>query len=365
MSITVRPKVASAPVAQGTRDAVPAQTPGPGRISTHDRAHGRGAERAVDRGTGPAVECRDLVVRYGRVVAVDGLSFTIEHGEVLAMLGPNGAGKTTTVETLEGYRQPTSGTVRVLGRDPHRDHRNVVAHIGVMLQRGGIYPTMTSSQVLKLFSRYYDDPEDPAALIDLLGLGNVSRTPWRRLSGGEQQRLSLALALIGKPDVLFLDEPTAGVDPEGRVTIRRVVSQLRDRGSAVLLTTHELAEVERVADRVVILAQGRSIGAGTLEELGNQTKAPGILFETRAGIDLPGLATAIGVEAEVVTESEPGSYRVEAEGTPERVAALTAWLASSDLTIRNLRTGGGGLEEVYLSLVDQSRTQIAEQEPTQ
>ncbi len=207
-----------------------------------------------------AVECRDLVVRYGAVRAVDGLSLRAERGQVLALLGPNGAGKTSTVETLEGYRRAAAGTARVLGLDPASDHRRLVARMGVMLQRGGVYPVMGPRRVLRLFADYYDDPEDPEALLDLVGLGGVARTPWRRLSGGEQQRLSLALAIVGRPEVVFLDEPTAGVDPEGRIAVRRVITDLRDRGACVVLTTHELPEAERLADEVVIMARGQRRG---------------------------------------------------------------------------------------------------------
>jgi ABC-2 type transport system ATP-binding protein len=284
-------------------------------------------------------------------VAVDGLSFSVAPGEVLAILGPNGAGKTSTVETLEGYRKPSGGQVRVLGLDPRSDHRELVARIGVMLQRGGIYPTMTTRQVIRLYAQYYVGGEDPEELIRLLDLERVARTAWKRLSGGEQQRVSLALALVGRPDVAFLDEPTAGVDPEGRIIIRKVISQLSERGAAVVLTTHELAEAERVAHRLIILANGKNIAEGTLEELAGLAGAPGILFEAPAGIDCASLAAAIGVGSEVVIESAEGSYRVTAEGSPARIAALTAWLAARDLTVRNLRTGGGGLEEVYMSLV--------------
>jgi ABC-2 type transport system ATP-binding protein len=226
-----------------------------------------------------------------------------------------------------------------------------VKRIGVMLQRGGVYPTVTARQVVSLFARYYDEPEDPEGLLRLLDLEGVARTPWKRLSGGEQQRVSLALALVGRPDVVFLDEPTAGVDPEGRVAIRRVVAALRDRGAGVLLTTHELAEAERVADRLIILAKGRSVAEGTLEQLALAAGGPGILFDAAGGIDRRDLADILGVPTVGVSEPEPGSYRIGAEGTPARVAALTAWLADRNITIRNLRTGGGGLEDVYMSLV--------------
>lgn len=309
----------------------------------------------VAHGTHDAVECRALGVRYGDLVAVRDLSFSVAPGEVLAILGPNGAGKTSTVETLEGYRTASSGSVRVLGLDPHSDHRSLVGRIGVMLQNGGIYPTMTPRQAVSLFARYYENTEDPAALIGMLGLERVGRTPWRRLSGGEQQRLSLALALVGRPDVAFLDEPTAGVDPEGRIVIRRVVSDLRERGAAVLLTTHELAEAERIADRIVIMSRGSAIASGTLSELAADAGSPAIAFDAPAGIDRPALAAALGLPAGSVTEVKPGAYTVDAQGTPARVASLTAWLASHDVTVSNLRTGAAGLEDIYLSLVADER----------
>jgi ABC-2 type transport system ATP-binding protein len=243
---------------------------------------------------GPAVECHHLVVRYGATVAVDGLSLSAERGQVVALLGPNGAGKTSTVETLEGYRRPTDGSVRVLGLDPVSDHRRVVARIGVMLQRGGVYPVMGPRRALALFAAYYDDPEDPEELLDVVGLRAVARTPWRRLSGGEQQRLSLALAVVGRPEVVFLDEPTAGVDPEGRLAVRQVITGLRDRGACVVLTTHELPEAERVADDVVIMARGRAVARGTVAELAEAGGEGGIHFEGPVALDLVELATALG-----------------------------------------------------------------------
>ncbi len=195
-----------------------------------------------------AIEIADLRVQYGEVTAVDGLSFSVDAGRVLALLGPNGAGKTTTVETLEGYRRPTSGTVRVLGLDPIGEHAALVPQIGVMLQRGGIYPGMPAGEAVRLFAAYYNDPEDPVELMVRVGLHGVARTPWRRLSGGEQQRLSLALAMVGRPRVAFLDEPTAGMDPAARQVLWGIVRELRDRGVCVLLTTHYLEEAERLAD---------------------------------------------------------------------------------------------------------------------
>ena len=302
-----------------------------------------------------AVVCSDVVIRYGDTLAVDRLSFTAHRGEVLALLGPNGAGKTSTVEALEGYRPVTSGTMRVLGLDPGRDHNALVARIGVMLQKGGVYPMLGPAQVLHLFAAYYDDPEDPDALLDLVGLRGARRTPWRRLSGGEQQRLALALALVGKPEVLFLDEPTAGVDPEGRIVVRDIITSVRDKGMCVLLTTHELAEAERVADRVVIIDHGRLLAEGTPAELASGTADGSVRFSTDPGIDTDSLAAAVAPGATVV-EERPGAYRLmlatdtpSPTPTPAAVAALTKWLAERGLSLGDLRTGQS-LEEAYLSI---------------
>ncbi|HZU80737.1 MAG TPA: ABC transporter ATP-binding protein [Acidimicrobiales bacterium] len=294
-------------------------------------------------------ECRDLVVRYGTRTAVDGLSLTVGRGQVVALLGPNGAGKTSTVETLEGYRRPASGGVRVLGLDPGADKAALVPRMGVMLQRGGVYPTMGPRRVLQLFARYYDDPADPGALLDRLGLGSVSRTPWRRLSGGEQQRLSLALALVGRPEVLFLDEPTAGVDPEGRVAVREVIAEQRQAGVGVLLTTHELQEAERLADEVVIVARGKAVARGSVAELGRGGEA--VRFTSAPGIDLDALASSIGAERASVRESAPGAYVVEGTAGAGRVAAVAAFLERAGHPLSDLRAGRASLEDVYLSVV--------------
>jgi ABC-2 type transport system ATP-binding protein len=295
----------------------------------------------------PALEVTELVVRYGAVVAVDGLTFSAEPGEVVALLGPNGAGKTTTVETLEGYRRPTSGGVRVLGLSP----RDAVARIGVMLQQGGVYPGMSAREALRLFAAYYPAPRSPAELLSLVGLDAVAGTPWRRLSGGEQQRLSLALALVGRPEVAFLDEPTAGVDPHGRLQIRSVVRGLRDEGVCVLLTTHELEEAERLADRVLIIDRGRLVASGTPAELMRAGGAADIRFGAPAGIDVAGLAVALGGP---VVEAQAGEYVASVAGTPANVAALTAWLAERDLPLADLRAGRQTLEDVFLRLTSEA-----------
>jgi ABC-2 type transport system ATP-binding protein len=286
-------------------------------------------------------------MRYGDRLAVDGLTLTADAGEVVAVLGPNGAGKTTTVETLEGYRRPTAGSVRVLGLDPIADRRAVVPRIGVMLQEGGVYPTMTPRRALGLFAAYYERPVAPAELLERMGLTGVADTPWRRLSGGEQRRLAMGLALVGRPAVAFLDEPTAGIDPQGRQAIRAEVRRLRDEGACVVLTTHDLDEAERVADRVVIVDHGRVVATGSPAELMRSGAGSDIRFGGPPGIDCAALGAAVGA---AVTEVQPGEYRVDADASPERVAALTAWLAEHGLPLADLRAGRQRLEDVFLRL---------------
>jgi ABC-2 type transport system ATP-binding protein len=313
----------------------------------------------------PAVACDGVVIRYGETLAVDRLTLTGRAGEVVALLGPNGAGKTSTVEALEGYRRVAAGSARVLGLDPVADHAALVPRIGVMLQKGGVYPMLGPGQVLHLFARYYDDAEDPDALLDLVGLSDVRRTPWRRLSGGEQQRLALALALVGKPRVLFLDEPTAGVDPEGRIVVRDIIAAQRDRGICVILTTHELAEAERLADHVVIIDHGRVLAEGSPAELASGTSDGSVRFSTRPGIDTVALAGAIGGGA-TVSEERPGSYRLlppAGSSSPAVVAALAGWLAERDLSLGDLRTGQS-LEEAYLAITGARAAPEEDAEPS-
>jgi ABC-2 type transport system ATP-binding protein len=220
----------------------------------------------------PAVVVADLVKRYGGVTAVDGVTFTANAAAVTAILGPNGAGKTTSIEICAGLRRADAGRVELLGLDPQRDGRALRPRLGLMPQTGGsgasgVYPSARPREVLDLFAALYADPLDPADLLDRLDLTRVARTPWRRLSGGEQQRLSLALAVVGRPEVVFLDEPTAGLDVHGRHATWALVDELRTAGVTVLLTTHAMDEAERLADHVVIVDRGRTVAAGTPAEL--------------------------------------------------------------------------------------------------
>ncbi len=300
--------------------------------------------------TSPAVYVRDLVIQYPGAPkpAVDGVSFLVEPGEVLAILGPNGAGKTSTVESLEGYRRATSGTVTVLGFHPIDDAKELRSRIGVMLQRNGVYLTMGPREVLRLFADYYGDrADDPDALLERVGLGPVASTPWRRLSGGEQQRLSLALALVGRPEVAFLDEPTAAIDPTARQTVRSLINELRDGGVAVVLTTHDLDDAEALADNVIIMDHGRIAAEGTPAELTRADAADGIRFAAAPDIDVTALGAALGAP---VHEVESGSYVASLEPSSRNVAMLTGWLAEHDLTLDDLQAARRPLEDLFVRL---------------
>jgi ABC-2 type transport system ATP-binding protein len=295
-----------------------------------------------------AVDVESLTVTYGKVTAVDDLSFRADAGEVTCVLGPNGAGKTSTIEALEGLRRPASGTLSVVGLDPRRDHQALTERMGVMLQDGGIHPAVRVRAALRHAAALYDSPMDVPALIDRLGLGGLERRTYRQLSGGEQRRLALALALVGRPQVAFLDEPTSGVDPAGRQVIRQVIADLRNEGVTVLLTTHDLDEAERVADRVVIVVGGRLVADGTLAELTRTPDVePRVSFRGPAGLDRLALGEHVGAD---VVETAPGDYSVAAPPTPQVVAAITAWLAEHDLPLADLRAGRQRLEDVYLRL---------------
>ncbi|MBV9830551.1 MAG: ABC transporter ATP-binding protein, partial [Marmoricola sp.] len=206
-------------------------------------------------------------MRYGDKTAVDGLDLTVERSTITAVLGPNGAGKTTTLETCEGYRRPQSGTVRVLGLDPQRQRRELLPRIGVMLQSGGAWSGVRAMEMLGHIAKLHAHPLDVAELGDRLGLGDCGRTPYRRLSGGQQQRLKLAMAIVGRPELVFVDEPTAGMDPAGRRTTWTVLEELRASGVTVVLTTHHMDEAERLADRIHIIDGGRLIASGSPIEL--------------------------------------------------------------------------------------------------
>ncbi len=298
----------------------------------------------------PAIEIHGLTKRYGPVLAVDRLDLTVHAGETFALLGPNGAGKTTTVECCGGFRAPDAGTVRVLGHDPRRDGQLLRPRMGMMLQEGGVYPLARPLEVLDLFARFHHDPLDPRAMLERVGLADAARTRFRDLSGGQKQRLSLAMAVIGRPEVVFLDEPTAGLDPAARRVTWEHVRELRGEGVTVVLTTHLLDEAEALADRVAIVDRGRLLALGTPDEL-THTGRDELEFTTGETIDAAALSAHLGVD---VVEVRPGRHHVHAANDPALVARLAAWLAERDVRLGELQAGRRSLEDVFLALTGRS-----------
>ena len=306
------------------------------------------AQPAPDRSDdGVAVLADGIRKAYGRRTILEDVSFSVRRGELFALLGPNGAGKTTTVEILEGYRRADGGTVRVLGLDPARDGRALRPRVGLMLQEGGIDNRSTPREVLRLYAGFFRDPEDPDALLEAMDLERASSTRYRRLSGGEKQRLGLALALLGRPELLVLDEPTAGMDPAAKQATRERIAALRAAGTTILLTTHELGDVERLADHVAVLDRGRIVAYGTPAEL-TGAGAPRIRFRLSAGLspaDAVALVDAVapGNGATLVPAGAGAHYELTGLATapdPRTVAALAAWCAEHGLLITELRRGG-------------------------
>ena len=289
-----------------------------------------------------AVIVENLTVRYGDVTAVDDVSFTAPTGEVTVILGPNGAGKTSTIEVCEGFRRATGGTVSVLGLDPVRQHRELTGRMGVMLQGGGVYPSARVKDVIALFCALHGGRADATELIEAVGLGKVAGSTWRRLSGGEQQRVSLALALAAVPDVLFLDEPTSGVDVDGRDAIRSIVAACAAEGTTIVLASHDMAEAERVASHVVMFQDGRIVADGRLADLVHTRKR--LRFTTSPDMDALALSQHIGA---IVTHRGDGVFEVTAESSPRLVSHVTQWLGERQLPLLNLDLGQESLEDVY------------------
>ncbi|UGT58406.1 ABC transporter ATP-binding protein [Nocardia asteroides] len=299
--------------------------------------------------SGPAVSIDGVVKRYGATTAVDGLRFEVEQAQVFALLGPNGAGKTTTVEMCEGFVRPDAGTVRVLGLDPIADSEQLRPRIGVMLQGGGAYPGARAGEMLDLVAAYSADPIDPGWLLTTLGLSEHRRTPYRRLSGGQQQRLALACALVGRPEIVFLDEPTAGLDAQARLIVWELIDALRRDGVSVVLTTHMMDEAEQLADQLVIIDHGRIVAEGTPAEVTAHGAAGQLRFCAPPKLDVALLKSALP-EGFSPRETTPGTYLIEGEITPQVLATVTAWCARMDVLATDIRIDQRRLEDVFLEL---------------
>jgi ABC-2 type transport system ATP-binding protein len=280
-----------------------------------------------------AISIRGLVKRYGDFTAVDGLDLDIRRGEIFALLGPNGAGKTTTVEVCEGYRDRDGGEVRVLGEDPARAGRRWKARLGIVLQSGAGDSQLTCRELLRAQASYYPDPRDPDEVLELVGLTDKAGARGRALSGGQRRRLDVALGIVGRPTLLFLDEPTTGFDPEARRQFWALIRSLRDLGTTMLLTTHYLDEAEALADRVGVIARGRLVEVAVPAALGGRGSAPVVVRWTEGGVArteatatptafVRELATRFGGEVPDLTVARPTLEDVYLRmiGEPERVS---------------------------------------------
>ena len=303
----------------------------------------------MSAGSGVPVRLRGVTKRYGSTTAVSGLDLEVNRAEVLALLGPNGAGKTTTVEMCEGFVRPDAGAVEVLGLDPIADNAKVRERIGVMLQGGGGYPAARAAEMLNLVAAYAAKPLDPAWLLDTLGLADSAKTTYRRLSGGQQQRLALACAIVGRPELVFLDEPTAGMDAHARLVVWELIDGLRRDGVTVVLTTHQLQEAEELADRIVIIDRGSTVASGTPAELMRSGAENQLRFTAPRKLDLSLLVAALP-EGYRVSEPAPGDYLVEGTIDPQVLATVTAWCARQNILATDLRVEQRSLEDVFLDL---------------
>lgn len=307
----------------------------------------------------PALELRGVTKRFGQTTAVADLDLRVGRGEVFALLGPNGAGKTTTIEMCEGFQSPSTGDIRVLGLDPATNPDQVRSRIGIMLQGGGSYSGIRVGEMLRLAASYNARPHDPDWLLEVVGLTGRRRTTYRRLSGGQQQRLSLALALIGRPELVFLDEPTAGMDAQSRLLVWELISNLRRDGVTVILTTHLMDEAEALADRIMIIDHGRTVAAGTPAELTEGTTAgvQTVTLVTDTELDITLINAALGArgfQVPALSASRPLHYTLPAAATPELLAALTAAAADQHVLIRQLAADHRNLEQVFLELTGKS-----------
>lgn len=303
----------------------------------------------------PAVEVQGLVKRYDRRTAVDGVELVARCGAVTALLGPNGAGKTTTVECCTGLRTPDAGRVRVLGLDPRRDRRALAPRVGVMLQDGGLPAAVPAGRVLAHVAAMYAHPVPLTELDAALGLASFARTPVRRLSGGQRQRLALAVAVVGRPELAFLDEPSAGLDPQARLAVWDLVRELRDAGAAVVLTTHQMADAEALADEVVVVDAGRVVASGTVTDLVGPARSVQVTVADAAPGSLEALADdlAAALAGPRVSPRADGVLEVAAEPDAAVLHAVTGWAASAGHLV-SVAPARRTLEDAFLDLTGRS-----------
>lgn len=315
--------------------------------TAHSRASGASAAPAA---SASAILVERLAKAYGTRQAVRDISFAVHPGEIFALLGPNGAGKTTTIEILEGFRTPDQGTVHVLGLDPARQAHLLKPQLGIMLQQDGLYPTLRAREVLELFARFFSDPDNPDRLLALVGLADAASTRCRQLSGGQKRRLALALALVGRPQMLFLDEPTTGMDPQARRATWDIVRDLQSRGTTILLTTHFMDEAERLADRVAIMDGGALIALDTPAGLtrGQSTTTTEVRFSATPTLDVAALGHLPSARA--ARAEGTSHYSIETGNAPALLVELTTLLRQTGAELSELHVGRSSLEDVFLRL---------------
>jgi ABC-2 type transport system ATP-binding protein len=291
----------------------------------------------------------NLYKHYDDVKAVDGISFEVHAGEIFGFLGPNGAGKTTTIEIIEGYKEPDGGRATVLGLCPRRDRYELRERIGIMLQETALYQDLKVGELLRLFASYYREPVDPDALLEMIGLEEKKSAFIRELSGGQRQRVVFLLSLINDPDLLFLDEPTAGLDPQSRRAIWEWIDLARDRGKTVFLTTHYIEEAERLCDRVAIVDHGQIIALDTPKRLMAATELEHrIEFVVEGALEVTGLEAMPGV-TKAVTDGH-GEYSLFARQVQPAVKSLMDLSETNGFTLRGLTVEGATLEDVFIHL---------------
>jgi len=294
------------------------------------------------------IEVEGLVKRYGKTLAVAGISFTVERGEVFGLLGPNGAGKTTTVECLEGLRVPDSGEIRVLGEPPSPTNYALKARLGIQLQDSAFFPRLTVAETLSTFARFYPQARPVGELLELVALSEKRRSLVKDLSGGQRQRLAVALALVNDPELLILDEPTAGLDPQARHGLWDVIRAMQAEGKTVLLTTHYMEEAEALCGRVAIMDRGEIIALGAPTELiARLFKETAVELELTGKADLDDLSALPGVSRLVPEDDRIVLYTSD---VPQTLAALTTRAAQGSLPLRDLIWRRASLEDVYLAL---------------
>ena len=300
---------------------------------------------ALNTSTSIGLSVSQLVIKYGNVTAVDHVSFTAQPGRVTVILGPNGAGKTSTIEACEGFLSPTAGSVQVLELNPFLQRKQLNRLMGIMLQDGGIYPSARVGELVQQYCALYGNGVDANALIARVGLQDVATTTYRKLSGGEKQRLSLALALAALPKIIFLDEPTSGIDVNGRDLVRSIIRKLRDAGCCVIVATHELDEAERIADDVLVFHRGNVVASGTLHELRSGREE--IRFRSHSLIDVHSLSTTLGYTVEQTRQSE---FTIVGTSDSRVIVQLTDWAKANNVDIGDIGAGSQRLDDVFRRL---------------